>query len=196
MRRLVVVSMVSLDGYYTGVGNDVSVMPYDVAFERYNIERLRAADTVLLGGTSYREFSGFWPPLADSPEASPTAREFAGLYNQVGKVVVSRTLTPGDLTGIWRDSTRILAGDAVAAVTELLRGPGRDVVVWASRGLWTGLVTGGVEAELHLVQGNAVVGAGVPLFEGLDGVEFTGLGEPRRLPGSESVLLTYRMRRA
>jgi hypothetical protein len=53
-------------------------------------------------------------------------------------------------------------------VTELLREPGRDVVVWASRTLWTGL----------------------------GGVEFTGLGEPRRLPESQNVLLTYRMRPA
>jgi hypothetical protein len=55
-------------------------------------------------------------------------------------------------------------------------------------------VTRGIEAELHLVIGNSAIGAGVPLFEGLTGVELSGLGTPRRLPDSENVLLTYRMR--
>jgi dihydrofolate reductase len=194
VRTLIVVNMMTLDGYYTGPGNDVSVMPYDGAFEEYNTERLREADTVLLGGTSYREFSGFWPPLAESPDATPGAREFARLYNRTEKVVVSGTMTPGDLTGIWKDSTRIIDQDAAAAVAGLLQEPGKDVVTWASRGLWTSLVTRGIEVELHLVIGNTAIGAGVPLFEGLTGVELSGLGTPRRLPNSESVLLTYRVR--
>jgi hypothetical protein len=45
MRKLVVCNIMSLDGYYTGPGDDVMVMPMDEAFDAYNAERLRAADT-------------------------------------------------------------------------------------------------------------------------------------------------------
>jgi len=191
MRRLVIIEMMSIDGFYTGTGNDVSVMPYDSAFEAYNIERISAADTVLLGRTSYDEFAGFWPPLAGDPEASPGAREFARIYNGLEKVVVAHHKTPADLTGIWKDSTRIINDDAHRHVAELLSGAGKDVVMWASRTLWIDLVRHGIDAELHLVVGNGLVGAGVPMFGGADGIELTGLGAPRRLPESESILLTY-----
>jgi hypothetical protein len=49
MRKLIVSNLVSLDGYYTGPGDNVMVLPLDEAFDAYNAERLRAADTLLLG---------------------------------------------------------------------------------------------------------------------------------------------------
>jgi hypothetical protein len=36
----------SLDGYYTGPANNVMVLPMDGAFDAYNAEQLRAADTL------------------------------------------------------------------------------------------------------------------------------------------------------
>src|SRR6266513_1362116 len=101
MHRLIVVNIMSLDGCYEGPGRNVMALPMDEAFDAYNLERMRAADTVLLGATSYRMFSGFWPGMADNPSASPTNREFARRYNQIAKVVVSNTLTAGELTGPW-----------------------------------------------------------------------------------------------
>ncbi len=53
MRKLVVCNIVSLDGFYSGPGGDVMAMPFDDGFSDYNAERLRAADTLLLGRTSY-----------------------------------------------------------------------------------------------------------------------------------------------
>jgi hypothetical protein len=38
----------SLDGYYEGPGKNVMVLPLDEAFDAYNAERLRAADTLQL----------------------------------------------------------------------------------------------------------------------------------------------------
>jgi dihydrofolate reductase len=76
MRKLIVCDMMSLDGYYTGPGNNVMVLPMDEAFDAYNAERLRAADTLLLGRVSYDMFRSFWPSVADdpSPQWTPTHR--------------------------------------------------------------------------------------------------------------------------
>ena len=52
MRKLIVCNIVSLDGYYEGRGGDVMALPFDEGFD-YNAERLRAADTLLLGRKSY-----------------------------------------------------------------------------------------------------------------------------------------------
>jgi hypothetical protein len=49
MRKLIVCNMMSLDGYSAGPGGNVMVLPLDEAFDAYCAERLRAADTLLLG---------------------------------------------------------------------------------------------------------------------------------------------------
>ena len=56
MRKLVVSNAMSLDGYYEGPGKNVMALfdyrldyPTDESFDAYNAERLREADTLLLG---------------------------------------------------------------------------------------------------------------------------------------------------
>ncbi|MEO7912924.1 MAG: hypothetical protein ABIV47_25020 [Roseiflexaceae bacterium] len=63
MRKLIVGNIMSLDGYYTGPDNNIVVMPMDAAFDAYNAERLRAADTLLLGRTSCDGFKDYFPVL-------------------------------------------------------------------------------------------------------------------------------------
>ena len=70
MRKLIVANIVSLDGYFEGPGGNVMALPMDRAFDTYNAERLRAADTLLLGRNTYRMFKGFWPQMASNPQAS------------------------------------------------------------------------------------------------------------------------------
>ena len=65
MRKLVVCNIVSLDGFYSGPGGDVMAMPFDDGFSDYNAERLRAADTLLLGRKSYEGFRSYWPAIAE-----------------------------------------------------------------------------------------------------------------------------------
>ena len=78
MRKLVVCNIMSLDGYYTGPGDDVMVLPMDEAFDAYNAERLRAADTLLVGRHGYLGFKGFWPPQAGGHAARPSSRRSGG----------------------------------------------------------------------------------------------------------------------
>jgi hypothetical protein len=66
MRKLVVCNIMSLDGYDEGPGNNVMVLPMDASFDEYNLERIRAADAVLLGRTSYQASAGSgrpWPTI-------------------------------------------------------------------------------------------------------------------------------------
>ena len=65
MRKLVVTNIISVDGFYSGPNNDVMVMPFDTTFSEYNAERLRAADTLLLGRRTFEGFRGYWPSIVD-----------------------------------------------------------------------------------------------------------------------------------
>jgi dihydrofolate reductase len=142
MRKLIVSNMMSLDGYYEGPGKNVMVLfdyrrhyPTDESFDAYNAERLRAADTLLLGRTSYDGFKGFWPSVADDPNATPLQREISRLNNTIDKVVISDSLTSEE-TEPWHNTRIIGRAEAHEQLAELKGRVGRDVLVFGSRTLW------------------------------------------------------------
>ena len=190
MRKLIVANIVSLDGYYEGPGGNVMVLPMDHSFDAYNVERLRAADTLLLGRNTYAMFKGFWPGVAEDVNASADQQEISRRDDAIDKLVVSDTLQ-ADETEPWRDTTRIVRrDDAHARIAELKQGSGGDILVFGSRTLWNDLLTAGLVDELHLLVGAVVVGGGTPAFA-------NGSAAPLRLldtrvwDGTGNVLLRY-----
>jgi dihydrofolate reductase len=189
MRKLVVCNIISLDGYYEGPGGDVMAMPFDQGFDEYNAERLRAADTLLLGRKSYEGFKSYWPPVADNPDAPPVEREISRLNTAIDKVVVSDTLTP-EQTEPWHNTGIIRRADAHDKITKLKNGPGRDILVFGSHTLWNDLLTHGLVDELHLMIGPGVLTAGTRAFESRPSVQLK-LVDSRTWDGSSLVLLRY-----
>jgi dihydrofolate reductase len=198
MRPVIVSSIMSLDGFYEGPGQNVMALNMDEAFDRYNLERLRSADMVLLGRRSYEGFSSYWPAIADAPvdptnrELSDDNRELSRIYNLIGKVVVADDYSP-PLGNPWHDTTTVIRRDDVASwlAEEQARGTG-DILTFGSRTLWNGLLEQGLIDELHLMVSPAALGSGTPIFR--VPVDLTLLGT-RRFEGSDNVLLRYAARR-
>jgi dihydrofolate reductase len=144
-------------------------------------------------------FSGFWPAMADNPDASPTHREFSQLYNKINKVAVSNRMTPQDTMGPWQDTTSIIGGDNVYdKIAKLKQKPGKDIIVFGSRVLWNDLLAHGLVDELHFIIGSVVLGDGTPIF-----VEPIAYNHPklslqfidsRKFEGSENLLVQYRVK--
>jgi dihydrofolate reductase len=189
MRKLIVCNIVSLDGYYEGPGKDVMALPFDEAFDDYNAERLRAADTLLLGRRSFDGFKGYWPPVADNPDVRPVEREISRLNMAIPKVVISDSLTPDD-TAPWTNTEIVKRAEAHDRIADLKRQSGREIVVFGSHTMWNDLLVAGLVDELHLMIGPALLGAGTPVFEGESRVGLELL-ESRRLDGSQLVLVRY-----
>jgi hypothetical protein len=77
-------------------------------FDEQNLNRLRSADTLLLGATTYTGLKGYWPAVAETSEVSITEvsitvianpdvadllREIDRRNNEIRKVVVSDSVT-------------------------------------------------------------------------------------------------------
>jgi dihydrofolate reductase len=204
MRKLIVANILSLDGQVEGPGGNVMALPMDQFFDEHNLERLRAADTLLLGATTYLGLKGYWPAVAANPGVSPAVaanpevadlhRETGRRLNEIEKVVVSDSLTTDD-TAPWTATTTIVRrAEAHRAVAELRQRPGRDILMFGSRTLWNDLLAAGLIDELYLMIGAAVLGGGTPAF-GAGAVPPLRLVDARRREGSDNLLVRYEVER-
>src|SRR5215213_284721 len=119
MQKIIVYNVVSLDGYHTGSGNDVSPMfpMMGNVFDSYNTELLRTADVHLMGRVSFELFQGFWPKAAENPtsdEWTDAQRDLSQAGKHVKGIVVSDTLQ-----GNWQDVRILRRQDAYQHLAEL-----------------------------------------------------------------------------
>jgi dihydrofolate reductase len=195
MRKVIVCNIVSLDGYYAATDGNPLVLPMDEAFDAYNLERMQAAGSVLLGRTSYEGFSSYWPDIADAPAdpdnraLSDNNRELSRIYNRLEKTVVSDSYQPSS-DNPWYDTTTVVKrGDAADWVADARREDGGDILMYGSHVLWNSLLTAGLVDELHLMVGAVVLGEGTPAF--MSPVDGLTLLDCRRFEGSDNVVLRY-----
>ncbi|HLZ56364.1 MAG TPA: dihydrofolate reductase family protein [Ktedonosporobacter sp.] len=193
MRKIIVYNVISLDGYHTGPGNDVSVMfpMMGKVFDSYNAELLRTADLFLVGRVSFQLFNSFWPEVAKNPDSdkwTPSQRELSQAGQSIKTIVVSDTLT-----GNTPDIQTIRRADAYQKIAELKRQPGKAILITGSRTLWNDLLAHDLVDEIHLMIGNLVLGEGVPVFVGKTPASLR-LIDIRRWEDSDNVLLRYEVR--
>ena len=193
MRKLIVSNIISLDGFFSGPGGDVTAMPFDAGFSDYNAERLRAADTLLLGRKTYEGFRSYWPAVAEDVNQPPLEREISRLNTAMDKVVVSDRLKPDEVDG-WGPTRVVRREQAQAEVAALKEMPGREILVFGSHLLWNDLLAAGLVDELHFMIGAGVVGEGVRAFETRPPGALRLLGT-RTFDGSSLLLAKYAVER-
>ncbi len=133
MRKLVVSILMSLDGYAAGPGGNVMMLQLDESFSADNLERLRSADTLLLGRTTFEGFRRYWPSIADDPAQPETEREISRRNTAARKVVVSDTLAAADADAAgWGETLVVARAEAADLVSRLKREDGADSLVFGS----------------------------------------------------------------
>jgi dihydrofolate reductase len=193
LRKLIVCNIVSLDGFYSGPGGDIMAMPFDHGFSDYNAERLRAADTLLLGRKSFEDFRSYWPAIAEDMSQPAVEREIARLNTAIEKVVVSDSLKPDEVEG-WGPTRVVRRASAHAEVAALKERLGREILAFGSHVLWNDLLAAGLVDELHLMIGAGVLGEGVRAFETRPPGSLRLL-ETRTFDGSSLLLVRYAVER-
>lgn len=190
MGKIVVCTMLSVDGYSEGVGGDVMAMPLDTFFAEHNTERARTATSFLFGATTYRGALTYWPQQHNNPDASPLDQYIAQRYaDGIPITVVSDTITAEE-TGPWRDQTTIVRrADTQAAVARLREQDG-DALMFGSQTLWSDLLAHGLIDELHLMIGSKIVAGDRRAFDGVPDTDLRLIGV-RSSGGSDNVVLSY-----
>ncbi len=164
MRKITVLSMISLDGVMQGPGGpkeDTSggfkyggwVAPYtDDVYDKVVTKELQPAD-YLLGRKTYEIWAGYWPQHA----------EFWPGINEGMKYVYSKNLKKSDpmVTG-WKNSAVI---NSPADIKKLKESRGPDIQVWGSGKLVQLLLKNNLVDELKLKIHPLTLGKGKKLFD-------------------------------
>jgi dihydrofolate reductase len=189
MRKLNVFLSLSIDGYFEGPNHDISWHNVDDEFNRFALELLGGADLFIYGRRTYQLMESFWPTAADDATMSPDNLEIARLLNLTPKIVYSKTLDRVEEKKNWKNVRLARAFDP-NEILHLKSQPGKTIWLGGSNLAVTFLQAGLVD-ECHFTIMPAVLGAGTPVFQGLDhrrGFELIG----SRSFNSGNVVLTYR----
>ena len=183
MRKVIYSMSVSLDGFIAGPDGEIDWSPPDEELHRFHNERVEQLGGQLCGRRLY-ETMLYWETAEQDPSISDYAREFAGIWREMPKVVFSTTLEKAE--GNWR-----LVREAVAEeVARLKEQPGGDLGVGGA-GLAASLIELGLVDEFELFVNPVVLGSGTPFFPPLDRRIELELVETRTF-GSRVVFLRYR----
>jgi len=149
MRKLIVSSLVSLDGIY-GDPQSWAGDYFDEQAVTESLAVLLESDAMLMGRRTYEYFAPAW----SSPSGPYLER-----ISEIRKYVFSSTLTAAD----WTNSV-IIPGDPVAAVRELKDQGDRHLMIYGYSQLAQTLLEHGLVDELNLGIHPVMLGSGSTLF--------------------------------
>jgi dihydrofolate reductase len=164
MRKIIVTMWVTLDGFIAGPNGAMDWIGelYDEAMGNYEMDLVKAADTLMLGRVTYQSFAGAWPNVPDNPEASKGEVEYAHRLNAMRKIVFSKTLSHAE----WNNSTLLTEIDP-EEITRIKQEPGSDIVIYGSASIVQTLSNLGLIDEYQLLLHPVVLGDGKPLFQNI-----------------------------
>jgi dihydrofolate reductase len=111
---------------------------------------------LLLGRRTYDIFAAYWPYNRDNPIGEK--------FQRINKYVLTHSDEPLD----WENSHQ-LSGDTAAAVAELKRSDGRDLLIQGSSTLYPPLLAAGLIDRLILITFPVLLGRGKTIFDGTQG---------------------------
>lgn len=161
MRNIIYSLMVSLDGYIAGPGGELDWATVDRELHEYVNDQERSVDTHLYGRRTWEVMAGYWLTADANPDIADFALEYARIWNQLHKIVYSRTLQR--VEGGATLAREVRAGD----IERLKEQPGKDIAV-AGAELASTFMRLGLIDEYQLYIHPVLLGGGTPMFPTLD----------------------------
>ncbi|MGW3665521.1 dihydrofolate reductase family protein [Streptomyces sp. NPDC005141] len=183
MRKIVLMSSVSLDGFIEGPNREIDWHRVDAEMLRQFNEEIREYGALLSGRVTHELMAGFWPTADKDPQSTPEMVEFARIWRNIPKVVFSRTLQHAD----WH--TTVVREFVPEEIRALKAQSGGDLAL-SGAGLAAEFLRHDLVDQIRLNVHPVLIGRGKPLFAESDAPTDLRLTETRRY-GNGVVLLRY-----
>ncbi|MCA9732787.1 MAG: dihydrofolate reductase family protein [Deferribacteres bacterium] len=153
MRKLKLQVQMTVDGYIAGPNGEMdwTLRTWDNDLKNYVGAITRPVDCIILGRKLAQGFIPYW---ASHPE-----EEGAEKFNQIGKVVFTKTLAVSE----W-ENTILAKGKLVDEVEKLKEQDGGDIIVYGGATFVSALIKHQLIDEFHLFINPVSIGQGVPIF--------------------------------
>src|SRR5215831_17560002 len=161
MRKIISLMHVSLDGFVAGPNGEMNWIRVDEEMFEYASDRTSHSDTALYGRVTWQMMDAYWPEAGKKPNASKHDIEHSAWYNNVHKVVISRTMQGQQLNNIT-----IISDHIREQITNLKNQPGKDILLLGSPSSFNALVEHNLIDEYWLFINPIFIGNGIPLFKG------------------------------
>lgn len=156
---------VTLDGFMSGPDCEL-----DWHFRMWSNEmaeeagkQLARADTIILGGITYRAMAKYWPLQATSLACAREDIAFADMMNNYTKVVFSKTIQAAQ----WHNTKLVRSGIA-KEIGKLKQQPGKHLMVYGSGKIVAALMHLNLIDEYQVWLHPVVLGKGKPFFKDLN----------------------------
>jgi len=179
----------SLDGYISTPDGDLSWAKGDEGIFDWVYEMTQRSDIALYGRVTYELMKAYWPDAGNKADASEHDKQHSAWYNQVEKVVISRTLDGTDLP-----HTTVIGHNLKQEINDLKEAGEKDILIFGSPGASLSLLELGLIDEFYLLVNPIILGHGIPFLQKLPKTVILQLLESQIFP-SEVALLHYAIKK-
>lgn len=163
-RTVISLMHVSLDGFVAGPNGELDWAHVDDETYADVAAALDTVDTALYGRATYQGMESYWPAVPTDPASTENERHHAEWYENVRKVVFSRTLA-----SVSGNNRRLVNEDIAVEVARLKSEPGKDMMIFGSPRVVHTLARHGLIDEYRIHLNPVALGDGMPLFKGGEG---------------------------
>jgi len=163
MKKIVLFMHTTLDGFVAGPNGEMNWINVDDEIFDEAAKVTDRSDTALYGRNTYGMMEGYWPTAADKPNASKHDIQHSKWYNSADKIVISKTME-----GVQKPKTKVISHDLAQQIKKIKQGHGKDIVIFGSPSTCHSLMHDNLIDEYILTINPVLLGAGIPLFKGIE----------------------------
>lgn len=162
MRKVISFMHITLDGFVAGPNGELNWAKVDQELFEYVGKRIKKGDTALYGRTTYQMMENYWPTAGDKPNATKHDIEHSKWYNNIHKLVLSKSLQGSNLI-----NTTIISENLADGINEIKQQTGEDILVFGSPTATHSLIEHNLIDGFWLFVNPIILGQGVPLFKNI-----------------------------
>jgi dihydrofolate reductase len=160
MRKLVIFMHVTLDGFVAGPNGEMGWINVGEDMFEYAKRQTDRSDTALYGRKTFQMMEKYWPTAGDKSNASKHDIEHSEWYNNVDKVILSKTMAVEN-----REKINIISDHLNVEINKIKQKSGKDIVIFGSPSAAHSLMAENLIDDYWLFVNPVLLGQGIPMFK-------------------------------